>query len=217
MALLRSLSAQRTAISLVYGKSNGSVAVAACRSFQRGRRSGSEAAPLASAGGDGGGGGGTGSVRYLHSGERPMQASTVMQPELVANSDTLKRHQKSSSTPAGTPAGSPQRDPLDVSFNDPIAAFKSKTTWELMRAYLVYMICSSEKLVEHNMTVSLFRPVFPLFCLLRVPSSSFSSSPQTLMLGSIYAFDRLAEGSLSYCEFFRIFLRFFRVFKAFRE
>lgn len=48
----------------------------------------------------------------------------------------------------------PQRDPLDVSFNDPIAAFKSKTTWELARAYLVYMICSSEKIVEHNMTVS---------------------------------------------------------------
>lgn len=48
----------------------------------------------------------------------------------------------------------PQRDPLDVSFNDPVAAFKSKTTWELARAYLVYMICSSEKLVEHNMKVS---------------------------------------------------------------
>ncbi|EDW06393.1 uncharacterized protein Dmoj_GI21543, isoform A [Drosophila mojavensis] len=47
----------------------------------------------------------------------------------------------------------PQRDPLDVSFNDPIAAFKSKTTWELARAYLVYMICSSEKIVEHNMTL----------------------------------------------------------------
>ncbi|XP_013108230.1 proline dehydrogenase 1, mitochondrial isoform X2 [Stomoxys calcitrans] len=45
----------------------------------------------------------------------------------------------------------PQRDPLDVSFNDPNAAFKSKTTWELVRAYLVYIICSSEKLVEHNM------------------------------------------------------------------
>ncbi|KAH8380960.1 proline dehydrogenase 1, mitochondrial isoform X1 [Drosophila serrata] len=159
MALLRSLSAQRTAISLVYGKSNGSVAVAACRSFQRDRRSGSEAAapPVAAAaaavaarGGDGGG-----SVRYLHSGDRPMQASTVVQPELVTSTDALKRspHQNKPPPSAGTPAGSPQRDPLDVSFNDPIAAFKSKTTWELMRAYLVYMICSSEKLVEHNMTL----------------------------------------------------------------
>lgn len=47
----------------------------------------------------------------------------------------------------------PQRDPLDVSFNDPIAAFKSKTTWELARAYFVYLMCSSEYLVENNMKV----------------------------------------------------------------
>uniref|UniRef100_A0A1A9W9H4 Proline dehydrogenase n=1 Tax=Glossina brevipalpis TaxID=37001 RepID=A0A1A9W9H4_9MUSC len=47
----------------------------------------------------------------------------------------------------------PQRDPLDVGFNDPLAAFKSKTTWELVRAYVVYMICSFEKIVEHNMTI----------------------------------------------------------------
>lgn len=46
-----------------------------------------------------------------------------------------------------------QRDPLDVSFNDPIAAFKSKTTWELVRAYFVYIMCSSEYLVENNMKV----------------------------------------------------------------
>lgn len=47
----------------------------------------------------------------------------------------------------------PPRDPLDVSFNDPIAAFKSKTTWELVRAYFVYIVCSSEYLVENNMKV----------------------------------------------------------------
>lgn len=46
------------------------------------------------------------------------------------------------------------RDPLDVSFNDPIAAFKSKTTSELIRAYFVYMMCSSEYLVENNMKVN---------------------------------------------------------------
>ncbi|XP_037943937.1 proline dehydrogenase 1, mitochondrial isoform X2 [Teleopsis dalmanni] len=44
-----------------------------------------------------------------------------------------------------------QRDPLDVGFNDPNAAFKSKTTWELIRAYIVYTICTSEKIVEHNL------------------------------------------------------------------
>lgn len=48
----------------------------------------------------------------------------------------------------------PTRDPLDVSFNDPVAAFKSKTTWELVRAYLVYVMCSSEYLVDNNIKVS---------------------------------------------------------------
>lgn len=57
----------------------------------------------------------------------------------------------------------PQRDPLDVSFNDPIAAFKSKTTWELIRAYVVYIICSSEKLVEHNMKVRQVNKILRIF------------------------------------------------------
>lgn len=48
---------------------------------------------------------------------------------------------------------SPQRDPLDVGFNDPNAAFKSKTTFELIRAYFVSVLCSSEFLVENNMKI----------------------------------------------------------------
>lgn len=47
-----------------------------------------------------------------------------------------------------------RKDPLDTSFNDPAAAFKSKTTYELVRAYFVYMLCSSEYLVENNMKVN---------------------------------------------------------------
>lgn len=66
--------------------------------------------------------------------------------------------QKPSSAPHNKPPPSGGRkDPLDTSFNDPIAAFKSKTTFELIRGYLVYMICSSETLVENNMKVSLPR------------------------------------------------------------
>lgn len=49
-----------------------------------------------------------------------------------------------------------RKDPLDTNFNDPIAAFKSKTTFELIRAYFVYLLCSSESLVEHNMKVVFF-------------------------------------------------------------
>nr|AAC28410.1 sluggish [Drosophila melanogaster] len=155
MALLRSLSAQRTAISLVYGrnssKSSNSVAVAACRSFHQ-RGSGSTS--IAGEGAASESTRGVNGARFLHSGDRPLQASTLVQPEVVS-SETVKRSmkQESSQEKNPSPAGSPQRDPLDVSFNDPIAAFKSKTTGELIRAYLVYMICSSEKLFEHNMTL----------------------------------------------------------------
>lgn len=46
------------------------------------------------------------------------------------------------------------RDQLDITFEDATAAFKSKTTWELFRAYLVYTICSSNYIVEHNQKAS---------------------------------------------------------------
>lgn len=41
-------------------------------------------------------------------------------------------------------------DPLDISFSDTHAAFKSKTTWELVRALFVYVVCSFESLVAVN-------------------------------------------------------------------
>ncbi|PBC30882.1 proline dehydrogenase 1, mitochondrial [Apis laboriosa] len=49
-----------------------------------------------------------------------------------------------------------QIDPLDLKFNDPIAAFKSKTTKELLRAYVVYQLCSIEYIVENNMKLMKF-------------------------------------------------------------
>lgn len=45
-----------------------------------------------------------------------------------------------------------------MGFNDPNAAFKSKTTFELIRAYFVYVLCSSEFLVENNMKVNVVGP-----------------------------------------------------------
>ncbi|XP_076765647.1 proline dehydrogenase slgA [Xylocopa sonorina] len=44
-----------------------------------------------------------------------------------------------------------QIDPLDLKFNDPLAAFKSKTTKELIRAYVVYQLCSIGYIAENNM------------------------------------------------------------------
>lgn len=47
-----------------------------------------------------------------------------------------------------------RRDVLDATFDDAHAAYKSKTTWEILRAYIVYTLCSSNYLVENNMKVS---------------------------------------------------------------
>lgn len=88
----------------------------------------------------------------LHTNSSNFQTVTNTHPildEEKVSSVTKKSQRRVPPTP-NVPEN-PQRDPLDVSFNDPIAAFKSKTTWELIRAYVVYIICSSEKLVEHNM------------------------------------------------------------------
>jgi proline dehydrogenase len=49
-----------------------------------------------------------------------------------------------------------RKDPLDITFEDAKAAFKSKTNLELMRAYIVYTLCSFELLVERNMQLMKF-------------------------------------------------------------
>lgn len=59
---------------------------------------------------------------------------------------------KSTGPPASS-AQTPPKDPLDLSFDCHIAAFKSKTTADLIRAYFVFQICSFEFLVENNMKV----------------------------------------------------------------
>lgn len=79
--------------------------------------------------------------------------ATAEQSTTNAGADSSKAQTR---PPQPNIPGNVKRDKLDVTFNNPIAAFKSKTTLELVRAYVVYMICSSEKLVEHNMAVSQF-------------------------------------------------------------
>lgn len=62
---------------------------------------------------------------------------------------------KSTAAVVGAPAtsDSKRKDPLDITFEDAKAAFKSKTNLELMRAYVVYTLCSFNSLVENNMQV----------------------------------------------------------------
>ncbi|XP_014239972.1 proline dehydrogenase 1, mitochondrial-like [Cimex lectularius] len=45
------------------------------------------------------------------------------------------------------------KDVLDVSFNNAEAAYRSKTTWEVFRALIVYTMCSFNYLVENNMGI----------------------------------------------------------------
>ncbi|XP_028047381.1 proline dehydrogenase 1, mitochondrial isoform X2 [Monomorium pharaonis] len=68
--------------------------------------------------------------------------AAVTSSSAAAATDVKKQQQQSAPR---------QIDPLDLKFNDPIASFKSKTTMELMRAYVVYQMCSIEYIVEHNM------------------------------------------------------------------
>lgn len=48
------------------------------------------------------------------------------------------------------------KDPLDLTFEDAKAAFKSKTNWELFRALIVYQMCSYETIVTNNMKLMKF-------------------------------------------------------------
>lgn len=79
------------------------------------------------------------------------ELKTLCNNALSASSTATTKRVPSPPPPAAT---SPVvKDPLDVSFNDPHSAFKSKTTWELIRAYVVYLMCSSNYLVDNNMKV----------------------------------------------------------------
>lgn len=68
----------------------------------------------------------------------------------------------------------PKYDPLDTSFNDAEAAFKSKTTFEVLRAYIVYALCSSSYLVEHNMKLmKLTKQILGQTLFIRLMKSTF--------------------------------------------
>jgi len=49
----------------------------------------------------------------------------------------------------------PERDDLDLTFSDARQAFRSKSTLEIIRAYLVFKLCSIHFLVDHNEKVNL--------------------------------------------------------------
>ncbi|KAH8040166.1 hypothetical protein HPB51_009544 [Rhipicephalus microplus] len=83
----------------------------------------------------------------------------------AASSTANGRRLKSSASPAALDRAAsesssaelpPQRDPLDLSFNDARAAYKSKTTGELIRAFVVLKLSSSNWIVNNHQEVSPF-------------------------------------------------------------
>lgn len=82
---------------------------------------------------------------------RTATAEAAASPVTAANDTPLHSSSQTASTAAGATR---QVDVLDLKFNDPVASFKSKTMTELVRAYVVYQLCSIEFLVENNMRVS---------------------------------------------------------------
>ena len=54
------------------------------------------------------------------------------------------------------PKGERKVDELDLTFLDHKAAFKSKTTWQVLRAYLVFNLCAIKPLVDNNEAVRKF-------------------------------------------------------------
>ncbi|KAK0159587.1 hypothetical protein PV327_010683 [Microctonus hyperodae] len=80
-----------------------------------------------------------------------LSAQTTHMINIYNRNYSLDIDRKNNSNNLSTKSPSRQIDPLDLKFNDPVASFKSKTTLELIRAYIVYQICSIEYVVENNM------------------------------------------------------------------
>lgn len=93
--------------------------------------------------------------------------------KINVNQIVLKSSAASSTTivdsKSSASVNNPPRDPLDITFEDAKAAFKSKTNLELIRAYVVYTLCSFETLVENNMKVS---KVIGLYCITIIHNSN---------------------------------------------
>ncbi|KAH9384991.1 hypothetical protein HPB48_027027 [Haemaphysalis longicornis] len=109
-------------------------------------------------------------VSELHGGCRSipnrcglLRASDVLRiggSSTAACNNDYSRRLKSSASPAAldrtteSAACPTQRDPLDLSFNDARAAYKSKTTGELLRGYVVLKLSSSNWIVNNHQEVS---------------------------------------------------------------
>ena len=75
-------------------------------------------------------------------------------PSTVSVDNLTKAARNQTPAVTATTTSGPRRDPLDLTFNNAEAAFRSKSTLQVLRAYLVFTLCSSNYLVENNMKVN---------------------------------------------------------------
>ena len=73
---------------------------------------------------------------------------------LTSTTSTSKGQTISLTDAAAIPASSGAQRKLDLTFEDSETAFKSKSSLELLRGYLVFQLCSINFLVENQKTVS---------------------------------------------------------------
>ncbi|KAK6625632.1 hypothetical protein RUM43_005931 [Polyplax serrata] len=85
-------------------------------------------------------------VRYLVHKSVVHSSGKVLPIWLRPLSTTNNGRQNTSTT-------NPPLSKLNINFDDTVVAFKGKTTWELIRAYLVYQLLSVPFIVKHNLTI----------------------------------------------------------------
>jgi len=80
----------------------------------------------------------TSQPRRVKSALPPLQAAAALHPaqQDAFTAPTISRDRK--------------KDSLDLTFEDHSAAFKSKTTWEVLRALMVFKVCGISLVVENN-------------------------------------------------------------------
>lgn len=93
-----------------------------------------------------------GTLKTSRSPSRDFDMAFLRLPVTTSLRCTNARIWYSSATAVAGGGGKPfiGRDRLDPPFDDHVATFRSKTTGEILRAYVVYQLCSSEYLVENN-------------------------------------------------------------------
>ncbi len=90
-------------------------------------------------------------------------------------------------------------DALDLTFLNHHAAFKSKTTWEVIRAYVVFQLCSIQPLVANNEKVNCCQgdQMIGKNCLISGKVAKTGAKPNNAKLKTIFLSAYLGENIIN--------------------